>query len=212
MGTGQHLTHLQGCKTINTAHGKGAQKRKGKTMEKITLSKKAALAAADSLNFYLEDEWELTPKTRAMVIAFDELLEGLGSAWDEYNQAETEKVEQATREREELNASPAGLGNWLRMIFNAGDQDETSWKHLGHAFAALVNFGDWKLAQDYERPWMGSLPHMETALNIWWSRVADIYEADPEATLQEAERLSKDQGGMFSHLTAYLDDYEGAAH
>ena len=181
-------------------------------MDKITLSKKAALAAADCLNYYLEDEWELTPKTRAMVIAFDELLEGLGSAWDEYNQAETEKQQQAMREREELNASPEGLANWLRMIFNAGDQDEMSWKHLGHAFAALVHFGDWKLAKDYERPWMGTIPNMESALNAWWGGVARIYNAQPEATLEEAERLSKDQGSLFSHLTAYLDEYEGAAH
>lgn len=175
----------------------------------IKLTKKAALAAADVLNIWLEDSWELTPDTRAQVIALDQLLEQLGSAWDEYNQSQTEKQQQAMKEREELNASPKGLGNWLRMIWNAGDQDETSWKHLGHGFAALVNFGDWQKAQDYERPWMGSLPHMDTALNIWWSHIADIYNADPKATLQEAERLTKDKSGMFGHLTAYLEDYEG---
>lgn len=178
----------------------------------IKLTKKAALAAADVLSIWLEDSWELTADTRAQVIALDQLLEQLGSDWEKYQAAQTEKAEQATREREELNASPEGLGNWLRLIFNAGDQDESSWKHLGHGFAALVHFGDWQLAKDYERPWMGSLPNMETALSIWWSRVGDIYKADPEATLEEAERLSKNQGGMFCHLTAYLDDYEGAAH
>jgi len=184
-------------------------KRKGKKME-IKLTKKAALAAADVLNIWLEDAWEMTADRRAQVIALDQLLEQLGSDWDDYQAAEAEAAKVAQQDRDAHLKSPEGLESWLRLIFNAGDQDEMSWKHLGHGFAALVQLGDWKLAQDYERPWMGSLPHMESALATWWSRVADIYKADPMGTMREAARLSKDQSGSFSHLTAYLDEYEGA--
>jgi len=40
----------------------------------------------------------------------------------------------------------------LLKIFNLGDKDEMSWKHLGHATAAIVAFDDHKHAIDYDRP------------------------------------------------------------
>jgi hypothetical protein len=178
----------------------------------IKLTKKAALAAADVLNIWLEDSWELTADTRAQVIALDQLLEQLGSAWDEYREEQDQKDKQLEAQRQEDSLKPESLEGWLSMIFRSGDQDETSWKHLGHAFAALVHFGDWQLAQDYERPWMGSLPQMEGALSHWWDKVAKIYNENPAEALRVAFKLSEDQSGSFSHLTAYLDDYKGAAH
>ena len=178
----------------------------------IKLTKKAALAAADVLSIWLENTWELDEDFRAQVVALDQLLEQLGSAWDEYKEKSDQEAQERKAEREEEDLRPEALKRLLEVIWRNGDQDEMSWKHLGHAFAALVHFGDWKLAKDYERPWIGTIPNNEKSLEYWWERVAKIYEAAPEETLEEAERLSKDQGGMFSHLTAYLDDYEGAAH
>lgn len=184
----------------------------------IKLTKKAALAAADVLSIWLEDSWELTEETRAQVIALDQLIEQLGSDWDKHKAAEEEEREAIRQQREEENRQPEALGGWLKMIFNNGDQDEMAWKHLGHAFAALVQLGDWKLAQDYERPWMGTIPNMENALAHWWERIAKILENDREGTLEEAHRLAElaktawQEYGYAGHLTAYLDEYEGMAH
>ena len=181
-------------------------------MEKITLSKRAALACLDVLHDMVTEAYELESEwVRSQVIAYDELISQLPQEFADYQKAEQQRIAGMVQKREQEDTKPEALGEWLRMIFRAGDQDETSWKHLGHGFAALVHFGDWKLAKDYERPWMGSLPQSENALNFWWEKVELILKADREATLAEAERLSGEEYD-FGHLTAYLDGYDGAAH
>lgn len=195
-----------------------AGKWKGKKMEKVTISKRAAVACLDVLNIWLEDIYELDKDTRSQILAYDELSEVLGEEWETLKSAKAQELLDQQKAREEELRSPAALGQWLRYIFDNGDQDETSWKHLGHAFAALVHLGNWELAKDYERPWPGSLPKMEQTLKHWWERIAKILENDREGTLEEANRLAElaktnwREYGYAGHLTAYLEEYEGAAH
>lgn len=49
------------------------------------------------------------------------------------------------KEKQEIKES-------LLAIFRMGDQDEMSWKHLGHGMAAALAYGDWQRAVDYTRP------------------------------------------------------------
>ena len=187
-------------------------------MEKVTISKRAAIACLDVLNTWLEDVWEIEDKdTRSQIIALDELTEALGQDWDSFKTERDEEREALQQQREEENRKPEALGKWLEIIWRNGDQDETAWKHIGHAFAALVHLGDWQQCADYERPWMGTMPSMENALAHWWATIATMLENDRAGTLAEADRLAElaktdwKAYGYAGHLTAYLEDYEGAA-
>lgn len=44
------------------------------------------------------------------------------------------------------------LENLLDQIWRAGDRDEMSIKHIGHALAAIIAFDDWTKGDDYEMP------------------------------------------------------------
>lgn len=40
----------------------------------------------------------------------------------------------------------------LEKIFDLGDRDECSWKHLGHGVASILAFGTWEELIDYTVP------------------------------------------------------------
>lgn len=40
----------------------------------------------------------------------------------------------------------------LEQIFELGDRDECSWKHLGHGIASILAFGTWERLIDYTVP------------------------------------------------------------
>ena len=44
------------------------------------------------------------------------------------------------------------LENLLDQVWRAGDRDEMSIKHIGHALAAIITFDDWTKGDDYELP------------------------------------------------------------
>lgn len=50
-----------------------------------------------------------------------------------------------SRETHNLNQS-------LDAIWRRGDRDEMSIKHISHALAALVAYGDWRKGEDYQYP------------------------------------------------------------
>lgn len=68
------------------------------------------------------------------------------------------------------------LNRWLTDIFDLGDQDEMSWKHVGHGIAALLATDNWREAIDYSLPDEESnlSPHQKKKLNALWDCVADI--------------------------------------
>ena len=44
------------------------------------------------------------------------------------------------------------LENLLDQVWRAGDRDEMSIKHIGHALAALITYDDWTKGDDYTMP------------------------------------------------------------
>lgn len=51
-----------------------------------------------------------------------------------------------------MNKEQYNLNQKLDAIWRTGDRDEMSLKHIGHALAALVAFGDWSKGADYSLP------------------------------------------------------------
>ena len=63
------------------------------------------------------------------------------------------------------------LETLLNEIWKLGDRDEMSIKHIGHGLAALVAFGDWQRAIDYDRPAAKLTKKKETDLANYWQLV-----------------------------------------
>jgi len=106
------------------------------------------------------------------------------------------------RYKDELKAN-------LLAIYHLGDQDECSWKHLGHAFASMVTTGDWVNAMDYDNPFGGDFTDTEfEQLASLWANVEFICsEVDKDVLTEVAIELSQtDQRLMM--LDRYLDEYE----
>jgi hypothetical protein len=63
------------------------------------------------------------------------------------------------------------LKTLLNEIWKLGDRDEMSIKHIGHGLAALVAFGDWQRAIDYDRPTANMTELKEKFLVNYWQLV-----------------------------------------
>jgi hypothetical protein len=64
----------------------------------------------------------------------------------------------------------------LNEIWKLGDKDEMSIKHIGHGLAALVAWGDWKRAIDYDRPHYKMTKRSEEMLEALWANVKKLLE------------------------------------
>ena len=76
------------------------------------------------------------------------------------------------------------LDQTLTAIWRRGDQDEMSIKHIGHGLAALIAHGDWRKADDYNRPqyygdrgWTplqeeNAYRNLDRIISVKWDRVA----------------------------------------
>ena len=71
-------------------------------------------------------------------------------------------------------ASVLLLNRYLSDIFDLGDRDEMSWKHIGHGCAALLATDNWRECVDYRRPDERLTPEEYTKLDALWFMVADI--------------------------------------
>jgi hypothetical protein len=74
------------------------------------------------------------------------------------------------------NNNTATLKALLNEIWKLGDHDEMSIKHIGHGLAALVAFGDWQRAIDYDRPRQNLTKANETKLFAYWEQVKESLE------------------------------------
>lgn len=64
---------------------------------------------------------------------------------------------------------------WLIDVYNLGDRDECSLKHIGHAMAALLAFDDWKQADDYKQPTDDEMTRAEEVkLGALWDVIRKI--------------------------------------
>ncbi len=102
------------------------------------------------------------------------------------------------------------LKNYLTAIYHLGDEDECSWKHIGHGFASLIKTGDWVNTIDYSDPFGGDFTDDDFArLDELWANVEFITAGLSVADLTElAVELSQEDGRLMM-LDRYLDEYEG---
>lgn len=87
-----------------------------------------------------------------------------------------------------MNKEQYNLQQKLDPIWRMGDRDEMSIKHIGHALAALVAFGDWRKGADYEYPiyygdngWTelqlkNAYRNLNERLDTRWAKVAALRE------------------------------------
>ena len=68
------------------------------------------------------------------------------------------------------------LNRWLHDIYQLGDKDEMSLKHVGHGLASMLASGDWKKAIDYNQPKVKMTKHESQKLDALWSCVTDIMD------------------------------------
>lgn len=94
----------------------------------------------------------------------------------------------------QLTAKQKLLHRYLTDIWNLGDRDEMSWKHVGHGSASLLAFGTWRECLDYRRPNERLTPEEYTKLNALWFMVKDTVDKngkqwfiDTLATLSEVD-------------------------
>lgn len=88
-------------------------------------------------------------------------------------------------------------------IFNMGDRDEMSWKHLGHGMAAMLAFEDWRQAVDYQNP---GGPFMDHVVEAWWNNIAQwIDTIGVQETLDWLPELARTRS-EFLYLNNYVTD------
>jgi hypothetical protein len=73
----------------------------------------------------------------------------------------------------ELTTKQNLLRRYLTDIWNMGDRDEMSWKHIGHGCAALLATDNWRECLDYRRPNERLTPEEYTKLDSLWFMVKD---------------------------------------
>jgi hypothetical protein len=73
----------------------------------------------------------------------------------------------------ELTTKQNLLRRYLTDIWNMGDRDEMSWKHIGHGSAALLATDNWRECLDYRRPNERLTPEEYTKLDALWFMVKD---------------------------------------
>lgn len=100
------------------------------------------------------------------------------------------------KEKQEIKES-------LLAIFRMGDQDEMSWKHLGHGMAAALAYGDWRQAVDYTRP--DEETNMDQ-LNLRWTLIQDNIETMGEQEVLDWLPELELTRGEFLYLNNYTMD------
>jgi len=103
----------------------------------------------------------------------------------------------------------AEIKSQLIAIYHLGDEDECSWKHLGHAYAALIFRGDYLEAEDYFDPFGRAANDNEIdELENHWQTLSFLVDGEDFDTLQKiAEELSNEDGRLMM-LDRYLNEYQ----
>lgn len=120
-----------------------------------------------------------------------------------------------SRESHNLNQS-------LDAIWRRGDRDEMSIKHIGHALAALIAFGDWKQGADYRYPidygehdwtelqFKNAYRNLDEFLERKWARIVQYLEEWGRDKFLEALEESNFGFHAFSYLEASYLPYSKA--
>ncbi len=65
------------------------------------------------------------------------------------------------------------MGELLQKIYNMGDRDECSYKHILHGLTALYWLGSWKKLKDYETPGYNC---SQEEVDPYWDDITKIFE------------------------------------
>lgn len=97
------------------------------------------------------------------------------------------------------------IANRLIQIFNLGDRDEMSWKHIGHSVASILAYDTWELGDDYFLPKEKMTDDEMRTLDECWSDVHfTIDEMGKQKFLDSIEEI-KGVDVRLMYLGSYLD-------
>jgi hypothetical protein len=97
------------------------------------------------------------------------------------------------------------LKRWLGDIWDLGDRDEQSWKHVGHGIAALLAHDNWKEAVDYNEPKYEMTREELVKLDALWACIYKIVKlAGKQKVLNTLPDLANEDS-RFMYVNTYLD-------
>lgn len=98
------------------------------------------------------------------------------------------------------------LAKWLIDIYNLGDADECSWKHIGHGMAALLAFDNWKQTDDYSRPIDRQMTRPEEVkLGALWDCVKKIIVRNGKQNMLDSLHDIAQKYPQLMYLDTFLD-------
>lgn len=98
------------------------------------------------------------------------------------------------------------LVKWLLDVYNLGDKDECSLKHIGHAMGALIAFDDWKQADDYNTPDSRELTRAEEVkLGALWDVIRKIVVREGDQTILNTLPLLAKKYWQLSYINHYIE-------
>jgi hypothetical protein len=96
------------------------------------------------------------------------------------------------------------LNRYLSDIFDMGDRDEMSWKHIGHGCASLLATDNWRECLDYRRPDERLTPEQYTKLDALWYLVADIMKKQGKQWFINSLYVLQDHNPKLLYSATYL--------
>lgn len=96
------------------------------------------------------------------------------------------------------------LNRYLSDIFDMGDRDEMSWKHIGHGCAALLATDNWRECLDYRRPNERLTPEEYTKLDALWHQVRDIMNKQGKQWFIDTLSVLSEYNSKLMYADTYL--------
>lgn len=107
-------------------------------------------------------------------------------------------------ETQQPTAKQLLLNRYLSDIFDLGDRDEMSWKHIGHGCASLLAFDDWRKCLDYRRPNHPLTPEQYQKLDALWFMVQDTMNKNGKQWFIDTLELLSEYNGKLMYAAEYL--------
>ena len=99
------------------------------------------------------------------------------------------------------------LNRWMSDIFYLGDQDEMSWKHIGHGIAALIAEDDWRKGEDYNLPDTDMNIYKVQKLGALWDCIADIMKKQGKQFVLDGLPIIANNNWAMMYANVYVSDY-----
>ncbi len=90
---------------------------------------------------------------------------------DPTKKEDKDSTEENTQEEDTYEDTSKQIDTILKKIYNMGDRDECSYKHILHGLTALYWLGSWKKMEDYTTPGC-----FQEKVEPYWDEIAEIFE------------------------------------